>query len=84
MNTIKVTNPNFKLVTYFGNPIKVTKAGPRIDGWQPHFATFLLPEGWTPVVPPTKDQHGDELHATGPDGAYVTTTASGMTNLNTP
>ena len=35
MNTIEVTNPNGKLALYFGQPLKVKKHGPRIDGWQP-------------------------------------------------
>ena len=84
MNTIEVTNPNGKLALYFGNPLKVKKIGPRIDGWQPFLATFRLPQGWSRVVPPTKNNFDDDIHAIGPAGATVTTTASGMTNLLTP
>ncbi len=84
MNTIEVSNPNLKLDIYLGKPIKVKKHGQRIEGWQPTLVTYRLPEGWSPLTPPTKNNRGDDVHAIGPAGATVTTTPSGMTNLLTP
>lgn len=82
MNTIEVPNPNLKLHLYFGQPLKTKNFGSRIDGWQPQLVTFRLPAEWSPVIPPAKNQHNETVHANGPAGATVTSTESGMTNLN--
>jgi len=85
MKTITVTNPNTKLVFYFGKPIAVKKHGAKVDGWQPTLVTFALPPDWAAVVPPEPGTFAGELiHARGPRGATVNTSESGMTNLSTP